>query len=129
MPRVSIVWLDREGKVRCRATRADEKSAREFARQLTADGHSDVRYKLPGASGWKAVRVKRTQPVRRKSETPFPPDAKTMKERHHPGKPRSDALGPSSPRLVRVGESKVTTHLCQSGVLRAFRGTEGPNLR
>ncbi len=92
MPRFTIVWLDRESKDRCHATRTGEAAARDLARQLTTQGHGDVRFKRPGERGWRAVRVKGAPKVRRKREEPFPPTAKAMKEKLARERRSDDAL-------------------------------------
>lgn len=97
-----VVWLDRESNVRKGATRIDVASARELARQMLTEGHSDVRYRRSGEREWRAVRPKEWKVSRKRRETPFPPKA--------PKKPaekkRSDALDKRLPGSFESGKRR-----------------------
>src|SRR5437763_1900493 len=94
MPGFTIVWLDSTSKKRRSATRSDEDSARDLARQMAKQGQADVRYRRPGESKWRAVRVGSKSPknARLERDTPFPPTAKVMKERRQARENRPDPM-------------------------------------
>ncbi len=100
--RFRIVWLDRESKKRRGASRDDGASARDLARQLMAEGHSDVRYRHSGDREWKAVPPKGQKARRRHRETPFPPTAPKKRAE----KKRSDALDKRLPGSFESGKRR-----------------------
>ena len=88
----TIVWLEQRGGARCKASRSDEKSARELVRQLQADGHGDVRYKRADEDRWRAVR-KPKKPKTSRGVIPTAPirsqkaqGTQKKKQRHRRGK-------------------------------------------